>query len=369
MFPSFAFTEQWLRKKAREMAKCDPQILEKSIHALALLGHLQEMGLPLTFRGGTSLLLHLPDIHRLSIDIDIMSPVKGQDLEKVLAGVATKPPFIRMEESVRDGTRLPKRRHFIFFYNSTLNIQGKFPPSVILDVVEEGDEIHTLVSKPITTGFLKAEREVLVRLPTVESLLGDKLTAFAPTTTGVPLRRRDGSNGDVVQVVKQLFDVGILFDHAQDGEDLAKTYQRAQAKEAGYRGGQFTLDVTLEDTIAAALAASPTKPKVQARFPDYPLLRRGFQGMASHLTKKFSEDDFRSAAAKAAALAAYLKLGVPLDFEKLRYTGSPEQLAIIKAGSFNTTAWDWLDGLKQINPAAYHYWQHSASLLEIKPSP
>ena len=57
-----------------------------------------------------------------------------------------------------------------------------------------------------------------------------------------------------------------------------------------------------------------------------------------------------------AALAAHIKTGTPIDFGALRYAGNPEQNAAIKAGSFNNMPLDWLDGLKQINPAAYHYW-------------
>ena len=44
---------------------------------------------------------------------------------------------------------------------------------------------------------LSKQREVMVQLPTLESLLGDKLTAFAPTTIGVPLRKPDGTPGEV----------------------------------------------------------------------------------------------------------------------------------------------------------------------------
>ncbi len=338
------------------MAGCAPQILEKSLHALTLLGHLQEAGLPLTFRGGTSLLLHLPEIHRLSIDIDIVCPVEGAGLERILAGVSAKSPFTGWEESLRDGTRQPKRRHFKFFYPSALGVQEYAPPNVMLDVVAEAEVVHVLESKPITTGFLPAEREVNVQLPTLESLLADKLTAFAPTTTGVPLRTPEGKPGDVVQVVKQLFDVGMLFGLAANGAEVVETYKRAQAIESGYREAHPTLDATLDDTIAACLAAMPTKPKVQAAFDDYALLNEGYRRMRGHLTRPFSEEDFRRFAAQTAALATHIKTGTPIDFGALRYTGTAAQNTAIKTNSFNNTKVDWLDGLKQVNPAAYHYW-------------
>jgi len=365
MFPKHAFEQDWLKGQARAMGGCAPQILERCVHALTLLGHLEESGLPFVFRGGTCILLHLPEIHRLSIDIDIICAVTGKELESVLDAVGRRPPFTRHEESVRDGDRLPRRRHFKFFYSSALNVNEYAPPSVMLDVVEEVEEIHKLESKPITTGFLEAENEIKVLLPTVSSLLADKLTAFAPSTTGVPLWKKDGTPGDVVQVVKQLFDVGMLFDHATNGADFQETYDRAQAQEANYRGGIHSREATLEDTIAHCIAASPLKPKVQNTFPEYALLRDGYLGMRGHLTRKFSEQDFRAMAARTALLAAHLQTRNIIDFESARYAGTKEQIAALRAASFNNTQWDWADGLRQVNPEAYHYWLAASRLLGI----
>jgi hypothetical protein len=365
MFPKHAFEQDWLKRQSKTMGGCAPQILERCVHALTLLGHLQESGLPFVFRGGTCILLHLPEIHRLSIDIDIICAVTGKELESVLEAVGKRPPFTRHEESVRDGDRLPRRRHFKFFYPSALNVNEFAPPSVMLDVVEETDVIHKLESKPITTGFLEAESEIQVQLPTVDSLLADKLTAFAPTTTGVPLRTKAGTPGDVVQVVKQLFDVGMLFDHATNGTDVLETYSRAQAQEANYRGGIHSREATLDDTIAHCIAASPLKPKVQNTFPEHALLRDGYLGMRGHLTRKFTEQDFRTMAARTAFLAAQLQTGSVIDFESVRYAGTKEQIDALRAGSFNNTTWDWADGLRQVNPEAYHYWLAAARLLGI----
>lgn len=47
--------------------------------------------------------------------------------------------------------------------------------------------------------------ELTVNMPTLECLLGEKLTAFAPHTTGVPLGKKKE-----LEIAKQLFDVAIL---------------------------------------------------------------------------------------------------------------------------------------------------------------
>ena len=53
------FTKEWLRRQAEAIGSSNPVMLEKAIIALQLLGHLAESGLPIQFKGGTSLLLRL----------------------------------------------------------------------------------------------------------------------------------------------------------------------------------------------------------------------------------------------------------------------------------------------------------------------
>jgi len=79
-------------------------------------------------------------------------------------------------------------------------------------------EKHT---KPIS---LKLKNEVVVTLPTVEALLGDKLTAFAPRTIGIPYETERGFS-QRMQVVKQMFDIGELFDAIGDIRGMADAYQ------------------------------------------------------------------------------------------------------------------------------------------------
>lgn len=187
MFPPSTYTRAWADEKRRELGNCDPVLLEKCVHALTLLGFLAESGLPFIFKGGTSLLLHLPQISRLSIDIDIVSPATDDELDRVVQKIGSMDPFSGMEESHRNQSSereaLPRRRHFKFFFRSDRAKDGE--AAVLLDVVQEKECPHVTVQRPISTSFLVPEREIAVTLTTIESLLGDKLTAFAPTTTGV----------------------------------------------------------------------------------------------------------------------------------------------------------------------------------------
>ena len=195
MFSPEHLTAAALQKQAKTLGGCNQDILERSLYALTLLGHLADTGLPFVFKGGTSLLLHLPTVRRLSIDIDIVCGEKPAVINEVVARISKLPPFFRSEEHVREHfIKLPHRRHFKFYYRSAIGKQPEVP--ILLDVVEESRIHHQIVERPIQTSFIKPEREIKVKLPTVESLLGDKLTAFAPTTVGVALRNAEGQPGE-----------------------------------------------------------------------------------------------------------------------------------------------------------------------------
>lgn len=350
MFRPEVYQKEWIREKRQELANCDPGLLEKSIYALTLLGLLQRSGLPFIFKGGTSLMLHLPTIQRLSIDIDIVSPVEDAELERVVAEIGRTAPFIDSEEDERRVRGLPQRRHFKFFFNSPFDARAQ--AEVLLDVVQEKEIVHGYTRRPIRTFFLKPEEELMVELPTVESLLGDKLTAFAPNTTGVPYRRKDGSVGDVMQVAKQLFDVGILFEHARDFAEVAKSYDAVQQQEVSYRGNSITREESLDDSFKACLGIIATKPNIQQAYPDTDLLIDGFGRLKGHLTwPKFQANDQRTLAGRAACLAASLKAGREIT----RYTRSPEQIEALKAASLKGHELNWLDGIKALNDEAYFY--------------
>ena len=59
------FARTWVLQKTAEVGCRNPVMLEKTIIALQLLGHLAESSLPFQFRGGSSLLLRLSPIRRL----------------------------------------------------------------------------------------------------------------------------------------------------------------------------------------------------------------------------------------------------------------------------------------------------------------
>jgi len=362
MFPDHIYTHAWAGQERKKLGNCDPGLLEKCVYALTLLGYLAESGLPFLFKGGTSILLHLPEIRRLSIDIDIVTPVADTELNRVVARIGQTAPFIRCEESVRGTVAgrniLPHRRHFKFWFRS-----GRARPEegcVLLDVVREEHWPHDTLKRPIRTAFLVPDREIMVTLPTIESLLADKLAAFAPTTTGVRLRHpSDNAPGEIMQVAKQLFDVGVLFEHAVDFAAVARVYDGAQAQESGYRGNLHSRDATLTDTLNACLGVTGARVRGAPanNFPDTPLLMEGFDRLKGHLTQGRADDNARRVlAARAGVLAAHLRANRPFDFAAARYKQSEAQLAALRGASLRGHVHEWIDRIKPVSAEAYHYW-------------
>jgi len=208
------------------------------------------------------------------------------------------------------------------------------------------------------------DRQITVTLPTIESLLGDKLTAFAPTTTGVKLRKPNNEAGDVMQVAKHLFDVGVLFEHANDFGQVARTYDGVQAQESSYRNNLYSRDATLADTLNACLGITGARVRAAPAtlFPDTPLLLDGFRRLESHLTQRRPDDNARrTLAARAAVLVAHLRAGRVFDFAEARYIGSSAQITALRSASLNGRPNSWIDSLKAVNPEAYYYWHQALS--------
>ncbi|MBU4293571.1 MAG: nucleotidyl transferase AbiEii/AbiGii toxin family protein [Actinobacteria bacterium] len=76
MIEETTFTKDWINQISNEYKKskkrADPALIEKATKALHLLESLTLTDLQFIFKGGTALLLLLDEMHRFSIDIDII---------------------------------------------------------------------------------------------------------------------------------------------------------------------------------------------------------------------------------------------------------------------------------------------------------
>jgi hypothetical protein len=235
-----SLSADWIADRRKKFSK-DPTIIEGMIYALYLLEHLKRSGLDFIFKGGTSLILLMEQPKRFSVDIDIIvSPlIEKEKLEGFLSEIVGSSAFIRMDldekRSYKSG--IPKA-HYKFIYNSSFTSKNKVGDvvskperEILLDIVFADNHYPVLVDRQIRTEWLIQEGESLVvKIPDINSIAGDKLTAFAPNTTGVPYGVEKGK-----EIIKQLFDVGCLFDLLTDLEIFKKSFKESAKSEIEYR--------------------------------------------------------------------------------------------------------------------------------------
>jgi len=278
------YAEERLRSVCNQLQITQLPLLETCLHAFELLGRLAGSGLPFLFKGGTSLLLHSPDFRRISTDIDIVTPVAGDALLDQLRAVGQGPPFIGFEEQDRGFRGQPQRRHFRYLYRP---VTGGQPLPLLLDVVE--DDFHTLAveEKLVAQPWFQPETEARVKVQTVETLLGDKLAAFAPRTTGVPYRKRrpDGSemDGDLLQIAKQFYDVATLYDLSPTPQACKHAWLEHVNRESKYQGMTFSPEDVLRDTFQACLGITMMNFPEKRRHQDTAQLTQGINALQNHV--------------------------------------------------------------------------------------
>lgn len=213
--------------------------------------------------------------HRLSIDIDIILPLSNQNLTATLQQIAMSNGFSRIEEQSRKSGIVPKT-HYKFFYTSAVENKESY---ILLEILFEQIPYNRIIELPITNIFLATEGEDrTVRVPDINNLLADKLTAFAPQTVGVPYWKGNSECG--MEIMKQLYDIGALFDKSDDMVSLSAVYRTIAEQEASYRDKYFSVDDILHDTMDHALSICFRKSRNNV---EYQVLERGIKQVSSHI--------------------------------------------------------------------------------------
>lgn len=93
---------------------------------------------------------------------------------------------------------------------------------------------------------------IMVQSPSLKDMLGDKLTAFAPHTTGIPFFK--GEDEFFMEIMKQLYDVSSILDRIDDLSEVRSTYSQIVPIELGYRKlDRLTVADVLKDTYDCAM--------------------------------------------------------------------------------------------------------------------
>ncbi len=300
MIKKETFTLENIQRIQKEY-KADPELAQRTVFALGLVEALRKADLKFIFKGGSSLMLLFDVPKRLSTDIDILVN-KNCDIDSFINEVANIFPFTSVSESVRTTNKSISKKHYKFTYLSPIKNREI---TVLLDVLFSDNNYAKTITKPINNGFLITEGEdYYVTIPSTESILGDKLCAFAPHTTGIKYHNEDFSNDKRLEVVKQFYDVVSLFDIAKDFKGVRDTYFKIAKEEIAYRNLDITPIDSLKDSFGTALSLLSWG---KFNKVDYPELVDGVNKIKMHIVNRsFSMNSTAIYAAKVMLLSACL---------------------------------------------------------------
>lgn len=363
MIRKHCFTDEWLErfKKQKNHRRIDKIILEKMIYALHLLERLRSNGLDFVFKGGTSLVILFDEGNRFSIDIDIICKTDRKDLEDILQKVVDSSNFTGFELDERRSFQpgVPKA-HYKFSFKSTRVGSG----GILLDVLIQDSIYPELIKKPVITKWIETDRETMVTLPSIDSITGDKLTAFAPNTIGIPYFKGNDNQPFSMEICKQLFDLSKLFEKIKNFEVVAISFQNFAKYEIVYRKNEneeaeITPEKVLQDTIDTCIILAKRGQGSDDEKAKFRELQKGIIafGTGYLMTGNFRIDDAIAASARVAYMAAKILVN---DLSPISYYEGQDMKDLI----IEDPDWNFLNRLKrQPDKSMFHYWYHAVQLL------
>lgn len=292
-------------KALKQLSGANEDIIERTLFAFGLLEAISQTGLEFIFKGGSCLLVLLKEPHRFSTDIDIV--VKpGTDIDSDIEKAGRIFPFFHVSEHFRQKKNNIEKRHFKFLYLSPLkNREVK----VLLDVLFEENNYISTIQKTITNDLIISDgKDVSVVMPGINCILGDKLTAFAPHTTGIGINEQKE-----LEIIKQMFDCASLLREMTDFKEVKETYHRIVKSELSYRELTIPVEDVLMDTIrsGAVIAGRGSLYKSD----DFSVYAKGVRSIGTHLLK--GKYDMTRASADAVQVM-YLASSVLKDFSDFK---------------------------------------------------
>jgi len=330
---------RWGKKKA------DPELTEKVINALYLVECIKKLDLKFIFKGGTALLLLLNKLHRFSIDIDIIieKNIEYSLLKKIFSTLVTSNNiFYKFEEMKRINSKKIQKVHFKFHFKSALDGRNKY---ILLDIVFESNPYIELIEKDIACDLILNEGGVTkVSMPSIDCMLGDKLTAFAPNTTGIPY----GVNKEL-EIIKQLFDISILFNEVKNLKVVRDTFINISKNELTYRGlpainaGEIFDDI-VDTSIIIAFRGG-------IKNDEFDKLLEGIKRIKSYI---FSKNFILEEAVLSSSKAAYLALLLKNNIYNIEFFNDKKD--VMHMDITDTRFKKSFKSIKKFSPEGYYYW-------------
>ncbi len=346
MIDKESLTIDWINKVSTNNRKADKILVEKVIRALLLLEGLSKNKLNFVFKGGTALMLLLDSPKRLSIDIDIILPKEPDNLKEIFEKITKDQHFTKFELQERSVDSKIKKTHYKFFYEPVHKTQSS-EENILLDILFEEVHYKNILKLPISSLFIKTDGEpVTVSVPSHEDILGDKLTAFAPNTTGIPYKK--GEKSMSMEIIKQLYDIGNLVDVAKDISTVKVTFSTFANTELKYREKkELNKNDVIEDIFQTSLSIASRGLSGKGNFEE---LQHGIQRLTGFI---FSEPFHLDKAITFASKAAYIATLIKNNAKEIEKFDNPNQM---KDWVISEPLWESANKLKKSKPEAFFYW-------------
>lgn len=343
----------WINEASAKNNKADKILVEKVIRALLLLEGLSSSGLNFIFKGGTALMLLQGSTKRLSIDIDIIMPGK-EELNKAFEKIVNDKRFTRFELQERQVNSHIEKVHYKFFFEPVYKT-ARAEEYVLLDILFEKPQYQQMISQNIDSTFVFQNGKPLqVQVPGFDDILGDKLTAFAPNTTGIPYEK--GGQSRAMEIIKQLYDIGNLVEQMQNPVITAATFYAFAKTELSYRNIEGHTNLVLDDIFDTSLTIST---KGQLGSGNMNALLQGTGQLKQYI---FSENYHIEKAVTHAARAAYTTALIRTGEKTIQRFTEPME---IKDWNITNQQYNKLNKLRKSNPEAFYYWYRALTLLNL----
>lgn len=338
MIDKSSFSLEHIKKLEKE-SKAQLTIIERTMFAFGLLEAISQTGLQFIFKGGSCLMLLLKEPKRFSTDIDIIVPPET-DIDEYIKKAGQIFPFFHVEENLRVKNNNIEKRHFKFLYISPIN---ESPVTVLLDVLFEENHYSSVIKKPISNKLIITNGDdVEISVPEINCILGDKLTAFAPHTTGININDKKE-----LEIIKQLFDCACLIREINNFPEVKRTYNEILKVELAYRDLKLSCEDVLLDTIEAAKVIIGRGSLIKSN--DFKIYSAGIRAIGSHIFSK--NYDFTNAGLDAALVMYFATklLNNSNDFNLIEDFSKYKNVAI-ENSKFNS-----LNPLRKINLETFSY--------------
>lgn len=212
------FYEDNLKKLIENKKANNQNNLEKALHVLEYLAQLNSFeSLDFLFKGGSAVQILLPNgWQRLSIDIDLCTDNSREEIEKCLNAIYKKfgNEYYQFEFHERN-----QNKYFLHYKIKIPSYKtDSIQSNILLDIILKEPKYKT--QKTALKSFFYSS-DLKIKTPTIDSILGDKLSTIGPNTIGRNLK--DSRNG--LEYVKHFYDIKNLIPHIKNFEDVYDAYK------------------------------------------------------------------------------------------------------------------------------------------------